>query len=359
MSKILFLVNHDVVIYNFRLELVEELLTLGYEVHISSPFGERINDLMRLGCTYHETNISRHGTNPLKDFALLKKYIKILKQVKPDYVFTYTIKPNIYGGIACRMRKVKYASNVTGLGNSFYKSGLLAIIAKKLYKFSQKKASKVFFQNKSNMDFFLKNKIIKDRYSLLPGSGVNLKKNYFVKYPINNGEIKFLFIGRLMSEKGYSEYVKAAKIIKEKYNFVKFESIGFLEENYKDEFLNLECDKYVNHYGMVRNVHDYIKNAHCIVLPSYHEGMANVLLEAAATGRPIIASNIPGCKETMIQNESGFLCDPKSVKSLVEFLEKFILLSYEKKERMGISGRLYVEKNFDRNYVIKEYLDLL
>lgn len=355
-KKILILVNHDVVIYNFRKEVVEELIRQGYEVLISSPYGEKIDKLIGMGCKYSEVTFQRHGLNILQEFKLLSYYIKLIKAFKPTVVLTFTIKPNIYGGIASQINDTPYISNITGLGSSINNGGVLQKIALFLYRHGLKKANIIFFQNQSNYKTFEKFGLINNNGKIIPGSGVNLNEYSLEDYPDDKQKINFLFIGRIMKDKGIDELLDASKIINYRYNDVKFNLIGFSEENYTDRIKTLESNGYLKYHGQQSDVHSYIKKAHAVVLPSYHEGMANVLLEGLATGRPVIASNIPGCRETFDENISGFGVQPKDVSSLVNALDKFINLSYEKKRTMGLSGRKKVEDSFNRNIVVNAYI---
>ena len=186
MKKVLFLVNHDVVIYNFRLELVERLLSDGYEVHISSPYGERIEDLKRLGAIFHETNMDRHGMNPINELKLLQNYKKLLKKIKPDIVLGYTIKPNIYGAMAAESVNIPFVANITGLGTAVENPGLSQKISIILYKIAFRKVQKVFFQNTENQQFFIDHKIALGKHGLLPGSGVNLRRFTVKEFPCSN-----------------------------------------------------------------------------------------------------------------------------------------------------------------------------
>jgi len=357
MKKVLILVNHDVVIYNFRKELVERLLKDGSQVYISSPYGDRIDDLVAMGCHYIETSISRHGTNIIEDLKLLYHYKKIIKDVRPDVVLTYTIKPNIYGGMACESLKVPYIANITGLGTAVENKGIMQKITIILYKIAFKKINCVFFQNTENRQFFIDNNVAVDKHRLIPGSGVNLNQHCFEEYPKNDGIIRFLFVGRIMKAKGIEELKDAATIIKKIYPNVIFDIIGFCEDDYLERAAELEKFGVLNFHGVKDNIHEYIKKYNAVVLPSYHEGMANVLLESAATGCPVLASNIAGCKETFDEGISGFGFKAKNSRDLTDVLIKFINLPYEKKKSMGIAGRRKMENEFDRSIVINAYAD--
>lgn len=356
MKKILFLVNHDVVIYNFRYELVEALRKEGHEVVISSPYGERIKDLQELGCKYVETKVSRHGTNPIKDFGLFLKYIKLLRREKPDIVFSYTIKPNIYGGMACEILGVPYVTNITGLGSAVENGGMMQKITVLLYKIAFMRVQKVFFQNLENMQFFIDNKIAVKKHGILPGSGVNLKKFAYEEYPTEE-KTEFAFISRIMKEKGADQYLEAAEKIHTKYPNTMFHVCGFCEEAYEERLADLQKRGVIVYHGMVRDVRTVIKDMHCIIHPTYYpEGLSNVLLEASACGRPIITTNRSGCREVIDDGVNGFITEQKSTEDLIEKIEKFLELDYETKKNMGKAGRKKVEKEFDRNIVVKEYM---
>lgn len=361
MSKVLFLVNHDVVIYNFRLELVERLLSDGHGVVISSPYGERIDDLKKLGCQYKEINMSRHGTNPFKDLKLLLCYKRLLREVKPDIVFAYTIKPNIYGGIACRLSKIPCVVNVTGLGTAVENGGVIQKITTVLYRFAFAKVKKVFFQNEENLQFFVKKKIADEsKYQLIPGSGVNLDRFSPIEYPTDNSKIEFAFISRIMKEKGIDQYIDAAKAIKEKYPDTVFHICGFCEQDYENKLKVLENDGVITYHGMVRDVKGMLANIHCTVHPTYYpEGIANVLLESSACARPIITTDRSGCREVIDDGITGFIVKQKDSADLIEKIERFLGLSWEEKQAMGLAGRKKVENEFDRQIVVEAYIEEL
>ncbi len=356
LKKILILANNDVGLYNFRKELLKRLVDEGYKVLISLPYGGRVEDLKKIGCKYIKTDVSRHGTNPVKDFSLFLAYLKILKNEKPDVVFTYTIKPNVYGGMACSLCKVPYLSNITGLGTAVENGGILQKITTTLYKLALHKAKRIFFQNETNMKFFKEKNIISGEYTLLPGSGVNLDKFTVLDYP-DNSIIKFVFIARIMKDKGIDHYLEAAKYIKKKYPDTEFHICGFCEEQYENILKELDETDVIHYHGMVKDIREILSKMHCTINPSYHEGMSNVLLESAASGRPCLASDVSGCRETIEDKKSGFLFEVKNTEALIEAIEKFLSLTYEEKRAMGLCGREYVEKNFDRNIVVQAYID--
>lgn len=357
--RVLFLVNHDIVVYNFRKELVEELLDEGYDVFISSPPGKKIDILIKKGCKFIETKINRHGINIKEDYKLIKFYNKIISEVKPIVVLTYTIKPNIYGGLAAKKHKIPYIANITGLGTAVEKKGLLQKISVFLYRLAFSKIHTVFFQNQENMDFFIKRKIAINRHVLLPGSGVNIDEFKYQPYP-NDGVIHFAFISRIMKEKGIDLYLAMASDIKMRYPHTAFHVCGFCEDDYID-ILSLKQDEgIINYHGMVDDIKEVLANMHCIVHPSYYpEGMSNVLLESSAIGRPIITTNRSGCKEIVDDEITGYLMNSISSTGLIECVEKFLKLSNQEKEKMGFNARLKMENSFDRRVVIKSYVDAI
>jgi len=352
--KVLILANSDVGLYKFRKELLEALLE-NCEVFISLPNGDYIHKMQEMGCHYIETGFNRKGTNPIKDLQLLNKYRTILKETKPDIVFTYTIKPNVYGGIACQIEKVPYVANVTGLGSALENSGILQQITKILYKIGLRKAQNVFFQNEANRQFMIENDIVGKNNMLIPGSGVNLEMYQYLDFP-DNKPIGFVFVGRLMEQKGFSLYLSAAERIHQKYSDAVFHVCGPDEDGYLQQITKMEENKEIIYHGMVKDMREIYGQIQCIVHPShYAEGMSNVLLEAAACGRAIITTDRPGCKETVNDQESGFLVKQNDLEDLIGKIESFISLSYEQRKEMGKKGREKVETEFDRKIVVDRY----
>lgn len=355
-KTILFLVNHEIVIYNFRKEIVENLIDRGHRVIISSPKGPKIDRLKKLGCEHIETKIYRHGKNPFQDVKLLFFYNSIMKKYKPDVILSYTIKPNIYGSIISKFHNVQFIANITGLGNAVEGKSFLQHFLLKLYKFSFSNIQTVFFQNSENMNFFLDNGIALGKHKLLAGSGVNLKQFSPIEYPPDD-EIQFTFISRIMKEKGINEYLEAAKILKLKYNNITFHVCGFCEENYIEILTDLNQKGIIKYHGLVDDIRDVLKYTHCTVHPTFYpEGISNVLLESASCARPIITTNRAGTREVVDNNINGYLILEKNVDDLVEKLEMFINLPKIDKEKMGINGRNKMEKEFNREKIINAYL---
>ncbi len=354
--RILFLANHEMSIIP-RYELIEFLLAHNYEVLICSPNGDKIQKLKNMGCRYIETVINRHGKNPFEDLYLIIKYKHIISDLKPDMIFSFTIKPNIYGAIAARQCRVPIVANITGLGVAAEKPDLMQKIVVLLYKFAFKKVQTVFVQNTENMQFFLDRNIAVDKLKLLPGSGVNLDKFKVMEYP-QNETVDFVFIARIMKEKGIDQYLDAAEFIHAKYPKTKFHVCGFCEQDYADKLDVLQKKGTIIYHGLVDEITDIYRNASCIVLPTYYpEGINNVLLESAACGRPIITTNRSGCREVIDDGVNGFIVRPSDSEDLTAKIEKFLSLNTEQRKQMGLAGRKKVEKIFDRDIVINAYLN--
>lgn len=355
--KILILANNHVGLYNFRKELLHELINQGNEVYISLPKGELVEPLIKLGCKFIDTDIDRRGINPAKDFFLLKKYFKLIKKLKPEVVITYTIKPNIYGGIICRITKTPYLVNITGLGTAIENQGFLKKIILGLYKQGISKANCVFFQNKANLERFVSEGIVNEAVRLIPGSGVNLAEHKFEEYPQKDNVHRFLFIGRIMRDKGIDELLEAAKKVKDIHPNIEFQLVGEIEEEYEEILRKYEEKGIIKYYGQQKDVHSFINKSNAVILPSYHEGLSNALLEAASSGRPILASRVAGCLETFKEGTTGLGFKAKDSEALKDAIIKFINLPYDKKQSMGLEGRKKMEKEFDRQIVINAYIE--
>ena len=354
--KVLILANSDGGLYNFRRELMETLLRKGHDVWVSVPMGYRVEYFKKMGCKMIDTAIDRRGANPIKDLKLFRFYRKLIRQIRPDIVLTYTIKPNIYGGLACRLFKIPYLCGITGLGSAIENGGILQHITLFLYLIALKKAQKVFFENEENLNLFYQKKIVINHNSLLPGSGVNLDVFPPLTYPQDN-TIDFIFIGRIMKEKGIDEYLEAAQIIRNKYPNTRFHICGYSEEDYDAQLKKIQNSDVVIYHGKVKNIKEYLQKTHCTVLPSYHEGMSNALLESAACARPLISTNIPGCREAIDDGVNGYLIHPKDSADLIAKIERFLSLTLEEKKQMGLAGRQKAERQFSRQIVVDAYLE--
>lgn len=360
MKTILILVNHDIVVYYFRLELIQALINAGYKIIISCPREEKVSFFEDMGCSVVDTHINRRGKNPISDISLFISYLRIIKSKKPDLVLTYTIKPNIYGGIACSLLSIPYIENITGISEVMYNTGLINHFVLLLNWISLRKVNIVFFQNKSNLRTYINQNIVNpERCKLIPGSGVNLQKFQYREYPgIVDGITRFLFIGRILPDKGIRELLIAAKSLFDEGLKLRCDFAGILvDDSYRMAFESFSSHGIGSYLGISSNVSSLICDYHAVILPSYHEGMANVLLEAAATGRPVLASNIPGCEETFDEDITGIGFKPKDHQALKEAMRKFLFLDYEEKRAMGIAARRKVENEFDRNIVVAAYMN--
>lgn len=359
MNKILILSNSAGGLYSFRIELIVELLNQGHDVYFVVPQpaeNKKVKLIVNTGAKHIQIEMNRRGKNPFGELKLINDYKRVIKEVAPDVILTYTIKPNIYGSYVANKFKVPVIMNITGLGSSFANEKL-KIVVKRMYKYACDKAEVIFFQNKSNQDFFIVNNLVDEaKAKLIPGSGVNVEKFVPMEKTVKDDVIRFLFIGRIMKEKGIEEYLQAAETITNKYLNVEFQILGsFEEERYKDMILHKTNEK-IRYLGSSYDVRKEIKEIDCIVHPSYHEGMSNVLLEGAAMGKPLIASDIPGCREIIEDGYNGYLFNVKSVKSLEQKLVQFIELDKKSRELMGINSRKKVEREFDRSIVIDAYI---
>lgn len=356
--KIAIIANSSKGLWGFRQELIQELLKNDTVVAIT-PNNGSWDELLNIGCNLVNVPVDRRGMNPLKDISILCKYKKILKQQKPELVITYTIKPNVYGGFVCRMLKIPYAVNITGLGTAFENTGLLKKLVTVMYKVSCKKSKVVFFENEENRQIFIREKIVQESQTYrLNGAGVNLDKYRVAKYP-EGDKIKFLFMGRVMAEKGIDELFKAvAKLNADGIN-CELDVLGGYEEDYKEKIDKYESEGWLHYHGYQKDVRPFIEKCHCFVLPSWHEGMANTNLESAASGRPVITSRIPGCMEAVIDGVSGFLAERKNAEDLYRVMKKFAELPYDQRKSMGLAGRKHMEEVFDKGLVVRNTIQRL
>lgn len=364
-KRILIICNCSSGLNDFRGMLIDELIALNDKVYAIVPpsdleeelFAEE--QLVARGCELVSIPIDRRGINPLADIKLFSNYRKEISKIKPDLVITYTIKPNVYGGVACRLAKIPYAVNITGLGTAFENDGLLKKIVTIMNKVACKNAKVVFFENEENRQIFIKERIVRESQThRLNGAGVNLDKYQVTEYP-KGEKIKFLFMGRVMAEKGIDELFEAMKkLIADGVN-CELHVLGGYEEDYKVKIQECENEGWLHYHGYQKDVRPFIKECHCFVLPSWHEGMANTNLESAASGRPVITSNIPGCLEAVVEGKTGFLVERKNADDLYRVMKKFTELSYEEQKTMGLAGRKHMEETFDKKKVVAETIGSL
>lgn len=353
MKKILFITNHSYMFWQFRRELMAEFLK-DHEVVISTPFVGHEDDFKAMGCKMIETDVDRRGINPKTDLKLYRTYVNLLNSEKPDMVVTYSIKPNVYAGFACRLMKIPYCVNVQGLGTAFQKPGLSQIVTL-MYKTACKKAKTVFFENEGNAKVFRDKKITPEsQQTLLPGAGINLEHYSYIPYP-EGDVVHFLYLGRIMKEKGMDELFEAIQRLHKEYGEkVVLDLVGFFEDEYKEQVENLVEKGIAVFHGFQEDPRPFYGMADCVVLPSYHEGMSNVLLEGAATGRVLVTSNIPGCKEAVDSGKTGLLCKVKDTESLYKAMKKVVELTPEKRELAGKLGREKMKREFEKRMVVEK-----
>lgn len=357
MKKILFLSNHFITLYAFRKELIQKLIDDGHEVCLSLPDSEENRYFSDLGCKIIPTAIDRRGVNPLADLKLLAFYRKIIRDTDPDIIFSYTVKPNIYGTFVSNRTGHRQICNITGTGGLFLKKTPISRICMLLYRMSVRKCHKVFFQNTGDRDFFVRHKLVAGNYAMLPGSGCNLREH--ISRPMDCGsEVRFLFVGRVMKLKGIDTYLLCAKTVHAKYPHAKFYIAGWNEEpEYRQSIAAAEKRGEVVDLGFRKDIPQWLAKCHCVILPSLGgEGVPNVLLEAAATSRACIASRISGSMDVVDHGITGYLFDAGNAESLIAQVEKFLSLSWEQRIAMGLAGREKVEREYDRQRVIELYL---
>lgn len=358
MKTILILTNHSYMLWQFRRELIAELLRQ-HSVVIGTPFGDRIDDFEKMGCRMIDTPVDRRGINPLTDLGLLRRYFSILKDVRPDMVITYSIKPNVYGGFACARMGIPYCVNVQGLGTAFQREPI-ASIASALYRMGTRRAKTLFFENEGNAEEFRRRGIAeRERQTILRGAGVNLS-HYAAQPYVKKDAVHFLYLGRIMREKGMDELFSAYSRLHSRYGkTVMLDLAGFFEDEYKARVQQMQEAGAVTFHGFQADPRALYAQADCVVLPSWHEGMSNVLLEAAATGRLLITSDIPGCREAVEDGVSGLLCRVKDADSLYEQMEQAARMTPAERERMGKAGRKRMEQLFDKTGVVKRTVEAI
>lgn len=344
-------------IYSLRKEIIQEIMKAGIITIISVPEGMHYKDLEQISSLVIQTEIDRRGTNIWNDLKLLHSYYRIIKENKPDCILTYTIKCNLYGGIISYLLDIPYIMNVTGLGSSLKKSKFIKNTVLTMFRYVVKHSYCVFFQNIDNKRLFNDLHIHGNFELIIPGSGVNLQLNKLEKYPEDNGKIIFLFVARIMHEKGIDVLVKAVSILRSEYKNIELHVVGPYEENYRDKIHTWEKNDLIIYHGEQENVHPFMRECHVLIHPSFYlEGMSNVCLEAAATGRPVITTNMAGCRDTVDNGKTGFICQPNNIDSLVLNIKKFLVLPYKQKIEMGLAGRKKMEIEFDRKIIIDNYM---
>ena len=348
-------------IWNFRRSLVEYLIEKGHRVTIFAPRGENVGELQTLGCTIVGLEMSPNTINVIENYKCYCKFKSFFRNKKPDIVLGYTIKNNIFGALAARRSNITFIPNITGLGTMFLSGKLTKITAQILYRYAFKKLDIVFFQNIDDRNLFVDLKIVKPGQSVLvPGSGVDLRHFDTAPYPKKNVAIRFLLIARLLRDKGVMEYVEAARKLRREGSDARFQLLGAAGEKNRsaidrETVAKWEAEGVIEYLGVTSDVRPYIAAANCVVLPSYREGAPRTLIEAASMGRPIIATDVPGCRSVIDADVSGYLCASRSSDSLASAIQKFSELPIELQEGMGRAGRAKMIREFDERFVLKSY----
>lgn len=369
------LTNNDDDVYCFRLELIKEIIANGYQILISCPDGPKFEVMEEIGLKknidfiYDDATIDRRGTSICKDSKLIFHYYKLLRHYRPAVVLTYTAKPNVYASLIAGILKIPVINNVTGLGSVVKEKGIKKKIIMQLFKAAYRKSACIMFQNRTNMGLAKRLGWINGDYKLIPGSGVNVSRYPVQEYPDGgNGRegayVVFNYIGRILQDKGVDDFIEAAKRIKAKYPKTEFNMIGFIEpteSHYKDELDKLGKAGIVFYRGSQKDVKPWIKRAHAIIHPSmYGEGMSNVLLENASSGRVNVTTNNPGCKETVDDGISGYIYHGGNIDDLVEKIVTVVRdNTNEERKKMGLCGRRKMEKEFNRRIVVKNYMEVI
>lgn len=365
MKKVLIISNSSSGLYEFRNEIVMDLLK-DFEVYITLPDADHYYEIFENeGCHMIHIPFQRRGMNPIKDYKLFRSYKALIKQVRPDVVCTYTIKPNVYGGLACTITHTPYICNVTGLGTAIENGGILSKVLITMYRVALNRARCVFFQNSHNRDFMQSHGIARNTAKMLPGSGVNLEGHSYKPYPDEADGIRILAVLRVMDDKGAREFLSAVEELGAPSGEPKvtFELAGNYEEEtrdvYEPQISRLINEGKLNYLGFVDDMDSVYEKCHILVHPSYHEGLSNVCLEAAACGRPVLASDVPGCRETLNDELTGLLFEARNSEALICSLKKILSYDSARREDMGKKGREYVEKNFSREIVIRMYRNII
>lgn len=358
MAKLVLISSKDNNFYNFRSEVILKLHDMGHEIVLVCPYGKKIDYFTERGCRFVPLEMDRRGTSFLNDFKLIMGYKRIFKKEKPDIVLAYTGKSSAYGGLVCRWMNIPCIINNAGLVDTKYYSFIVGIVLETLYRVGFRKAACMMYQNSQERDYIngiLHNKV---HYRDIPGSGVNVSDFSYQEYPLNDDVITFNFVGRVVLIKGIDEYLSCAERIKAKYPNTRFLIYGeYDDETYQERIQKLEHKGIVEYAGVKLDMKPCIAAAHADIHPSYYEGMTNVVLEHSACGRPCIGSNVPGVKDGIDDGITGYTFEVRNVDSLVEAVEKFILLPHEQKVAMGKAAREKMEREFDRNIVTNIYIE--
>lgn len=365
-GKVVIALNTAWNLVNFRAGLIRALVLDGYEVVAVAPHDEYASRLEELGCRFVALPMDNKGTHPGRDLLLFFRFLKLLSHEKPDVFLGYTIKPNIYGSLAAHTLGIPVVNNIAGLGTVFIRDTWLTRLVRLLYKTALKRSQYIFFQNDEDMGMFVSLGLVEQyKVGRLPGSGIDLTKFcYSPMSPLVDRPFRFLLVARLLWDKGVGEYVEAARLVKMKYPMVTFQILGFLDVQNRTAVTGAQMDAWVSegvveYLGVADDVRSFMVAADCIVLPSYREGVPRSLLEAAAIGRPIVATDAIGCRDAVNEGVTGFLCKVRDAHDLSDKMVRMLDLSSVELENMGLAGRAKMEQEFDEKIVIDCYLKVI
>ena len=352
-------------LFNFRLGLLKGLMNTGYEVTVLAPDDDSSQKLEQVGCRYLNLKLDNKGLNPLTDLRLRNSMKKIYEELSPNLVIHYTIKPVIYGSLAARDLGIPFVNNITGLGTAFIKTNWLTWLVKRLYRLSQKNADHIFFQNADDRELFISERLIPENVpqEVIPGTGIDTDHFNVCPYPKSN-PVTFLLIARMLWDKGVREFVEAAREIKTEFSNVNFQLLGFLDVENRTAISRIQVERWdkdgiVEYLGYTDDVREHIAFSSCVVLPSYREGLPRTLLEAAAMGRPIIATDVTGCREVVEHGVNGYLCKVRDANDLAERMKDMIRLSIDERREMGLKGREKVEREFNERVIVARIIEII
>ncbi len=342
---------------------IRGLQKAGYSVAAMVPPDDGIVQLRELGLEVHTVPLSLHGTSPLADLRSVMCYLRLLRRIRPAAYLGITAKPNIYGGIAAQLCGIPVINTVTGLGTGFLSGRLLETIVSGLYRAAFRRSSRVFFLNRDDYDLFVGRGVVTpETAEIIPGSGIDLD-HFQAAPPRRSAELIFLLIGRLLTDKGIVEYLETARAMKRQNLPARFQILGPADPHPKAVpaalLAEYEREGAVELLGSTDDVRPYIAAADCVVLPSYREGLPRVLVEAGAMARPVIASDVPGCREVVDDGVTGYLCEPRSAEALAAAVARFASLTPAEREKMGQAGRRKAEAEFGDEHVVRAYVSAL
>ena len=358
---VLLTVNSSWNVLNFRQPVVRDLLCAGHAVTVLAPPDDSIEKLHGLGCRVLPLSMDVKGLNPVRDLALMVRFHRIFRQEKPDVILSYTIKNNIFGAMAAKSLGIPFLPNVSGLGTAFLSGGALQRLVEMLYRRAYARLPVVFFQNSEDRDLFLDRRLITPAQArVLPGSGIDLARFAATPYPSADYPPVFLMIARLLRDKGVVEFVEAARRVRTSHPTARFQLLGAVDAENRSAIDAATVQGWVNegvveHLGTTADVRPFIAAASCVVLPSYREGAPRTLIEAAAMARPLIATDVPGCRAVVENGVSGFLCQARDAKSLAGEMLRFLALSSSARAAMGQAARAHMERDYDEAHVVAAY----